>query len=60
MEITIRVKHVHDLTEERRLSLFKDVTDVADAVVAVYYPLRLNYECFTKSLAHIHRHVIPR
>jgi len=54
------VEHLHELTQERRLSLFKDVTDVADSVVAAFHPLRLNYECLGNSLAHIHWHVIPR
>jgi len=59
MEITIRVKHVRDMTEERRLSLFKDVIDIADSVVAAYHPFRLNYKCFTNSLARIHWRIIP-
>ena len=54
------VEHLHELTQERRLSLFKDVTDVADSVVAAFHPLRLNYECLGNSLVHIHWHVIPR
>jgi len=54
------VEHLHELTQERRLSLFKDVTDVAGSVVAVFHPLRLNYECLGNSLVHIHWHVIPR
>ena len=54
------VEHLHELSQERRLSLFKDVTDVADSVVTAFHPLRLNYECLGNSLAHIHWHVIPR
>ena len=54
------VEHLHELAQERRLSLFKDVTDVAGSVAAAFHPLRLNYECLGNSLAHIHWHVIPR
>lgn len=54
------VEHLHELSQERQLSLFQDVSDVANAVVAAFHPLRLNYECLGNSLAHIHWHVIPR
>ena len=54
------IEHLHELTQEQQLSLFQDVSDIADSVVAVFHPFRLNYECLGNSLAHIHWHVIPR
>jgi len=53
-------EHLHELSQERQLSLFHDVVDVANSIVAAFNPLRLNYECLGNSLAHIHWHVIPR
>ena len=54
------VEHLHELPQERQLSLFQDITDVANSIVAAFHPLRLNYECLGNSLAHVHWHVIPR
>jgi diadenosine tetraphosphate (Ap4A) HIT family hydrolase len=54
------VEHLHELSQERQLSLFQDVSDVTSAMVAAFDPLRINYECLGNSLAHIHWHVIPR
>ena len=54
------IEHLHELSQERQLTLFNDVIEVAKAVTAVFRPLRLNYECLGNSLAHVHWHVIPR
>lgn len=54
------VEHLHELSQEQQLSLFQDVSDVADSIMAAFHPLRLNYECLGNSLAHVHWHVIPR
>ncbi len=54
------IEHLHELSQEKQLSLFKDVTDVANAIIAAFHPIRLNYECLGNSLAHIHWHIIPR
>ncbi len=54
------VEHLHELPQERQLSLFQDIPDVADSIVAAFHPHLLNYECLGNSLAHVHWHIIPR
>jgi diadenosine tetraphosphate (Ap4A) HIT family hydrolase len=61
------VEHLAELTRERQLRVFDDVSRVAAAVRAVFPssgagggPPRINYECLGNLVAHVHWHVIPR
>jgi diadenosine tetraphosphate (Ap4A) HIT family hydrolase len=48
------------LTAKERSELIEEVTTVAQAVAAVFQPVKLNYALLGNQLPHIHWHVVPR
>jgi len=48
------------LSAEERHRVIEDVSAVADALMAVFRPVKMNYELLGNQLPHIHWHVIPR
>jgi diadenosine tetraphosphate (Ap4A) HIT family hydrolase len=48
------------LSAEERHRLIDDVNALAEALMAVFHPAKLNYELLGNQLPHIHWHVIPR
>jgi diadenosine tetraphosphate (Ap4A) HIT family hydrolase len=58
-----RGRHVTEpteLTEAEAAGYWADVLAVARGLLAVYRPLKLNYETLGNSLPHLHTHLIPR
>ena len=53
-------EHLGDLSVDRQLGLFADVSRVAAAVRRELEPQRINYACLGNYLTHVHWHVIPR
>ena len=53
-------EHLHKLETEQQSLLSEDLMLAANAVVDVFDPVRINYECLGNGLPHIHWHVIPR
>ena len=49
-----------DLSIDRQLRLFEDVSRVAAALRRELEPRRINYACLGNYLRHVHWHVIPR
>ena len=54
------VEHLAQLTSNVQAEIFGEVARVAQAIRAVFGPVRLNYECLGNICPHIHWHVIPR
>lgn len=48
------------LSVEERHRLIDEVTALAEALTAVFSPVKINYELLGNQLPHIHWHVIPR
>ncbi len=48
------------LSADERSRLIEEVSTVADALMAVFHPVKINYELLGNQLPHIHWHVIPR
>lgn len=58
-----RGRHVTEPTEldaAEAAGYWADVLTVARALIAVYQPLKMNYETLGNSLPHLHTHLIPR
>ena len=58
-----RGRHVSEpteLSEAEAAGYWAEVLTVAGALIAVYQPLKMNYETLGNSLPHLHTHLIPR
>jgi diadenosine tetraphosphate (Ap4A) HIT family hydrolase len=58
-----RGRHVNEpteLTDQEASGYWSEVLTVARALLAVYQPLKLNYETLGNSLPHLHTHLVPR
>lgn len=58
-----RGRHVNEPTELDDIEAagyWAEVLTVARALIAVYRPLKMNYETLGNSLPHLHTHLIPR
>jgi diadenosine tetraphosphate (Ap4A) HIT family hydrolase len=58
-----RGRHVNEPTElsdDEAAGYWAEVLAVASALIAVYQPLKMNYETLGNSLPHLHTHLIPR
>ncbi|HEY2552417.1 MAG TPA: HIT family protein [Streptosporangiaceae bacterium] len=58
-----RGRHVNeptDLDEAEAAGYWAEVLAVARALIAVYQPLKMNYETLGNSLPHLHTHLVPR
>src|ERR1700746_179756 len=58
-----RGRHVNEpteLDEAEAAGYWAEVLAVARALIAVYGPLKMNYETLGNSLPHLHTHLIPR
>src|SRR5512139_2148598 len=53
-------EHLAQLPLQRQERLWSEVVRVAQAIVQVMRPARMNYECLGNMVNHIHWHVIPR
>ena len=51
---------IYQLSRDERARLMEDVSAVAQALAAVFAPVKVNYELLGNQVAHIHWHVIPR
>ena len=58
-----RGRHVNEpteLDEVEAAGYWAEVLAVARALIAVYKPLKMNYETLGNSLPHLHTHLVPR
>lgn len=58
-----RGRHVNEPTElddAEATGYWAEVLDVAQALITVYSPLKMNYETLGNSLPHLHTHLVPR
>jgi diadenosine tetraphosphate (Ap4A) HIT family hydrolase len=58
-----RGRHVNEPTElddAEAAGYWAEVLAVARALIAVYKPLKMNYETLGNSLPHLHTHLVPR
>ncbi len=58
-----RGRHVTEpteLTEEEAGGYWSEILSASRALLAVYEPLKMNYETLGNSLPHLHTHLIPR
>jgi diadenosine tetraphosphate (Ap4A) HIT family hydrolase len=58
-----RGRHVSEpteLSESEAAGYWAEVLTVARALIAVYQPLKMNYETLGNSLPHLHTHLVPR
>jgi diadenosine tetraphosphate (Ap4A) HIT family hydrolase len=58
-----RGRHVNEpteLDEDEAAGYWAEVLAVARALIAVYKPLKMNYETLGNSLPHLHTHLVPR
>jgi diadenosine tetraphosphate (Ap4A) HIT family hydrolase len=58
-----RGRHVTEpteLSEAEAAGYWAEVLTVARALIAMYQPLKMNYETLGNSLPHLHTHLIPR
>jgi len=58
-----RGRHVSEpteLDEAEAAGYWAEVLAVARALIAVYAPLKMNYETLGNSLPHLHTHLVPR
>ena len=58
-----RGRHVNEpteLDEVQAAGYWAEVLAVARALIAVYKPLKMNYETLGNSLPHLHTHLVPR
>jgi diadenosine tetraphosphate (Ap4A) HIT family hydrolase len=58
-----RGRHVTEpteLPEGEAAGYWAEVLTVARALIAVYQPLKMNYETLGNSLPHLHTHLVPR
>src|SRR5215470_4972116 len=58
-----RGRHVSEpteLSEAEAAGYWAEVLTVARALIAVYQPLKMNYETLGNSLPHLHTHLVPR
>ena len=56
-------KHVcepYHLTREESLQFFDDLRSAAQAIDAVYNPLKMNFEILGNTVPHLHAHIVPR
>lgn len=51
---------LYELSRDERARLIEDVNRMAQALAAVYRPVKMNYELLGNQVAHIHWHLIPR
>jgi diadenosine tetraphosphate (Ap4A) HIT family hydrolase len=51
---------IFQLSAEERSRLFEEISAVAQALMDVFRPIKINYELLGNQLPHIHWHVIPR
>ncbi len=51
---------LYELSPPERAALIEDVTRVAQALAAVYRPVKMNYELLGNQVPHIHWHLVPR
>lgn len=54
------VEHMADLPLTVQEEVFGDCARAANAIRAVFGPVRINYECLGNQVAHVHWHLIPR
>jgi diadenosine tetraphosphate (Ap4A) HIT family hydrolase len=54
------VTELFHLSTEERHRVIDDVSAVAEALMAVFHPVKMNYELLGNQLPHMHWHVIPR
>lgn len=58
-----RGRHVNEPTElddDEAAGYWAEVLAVARALIAVFKPLKMNYETLGNSLPHLHTHLVPR
>ena len=51
---------LYDLEARERAALIEEVSRVAQALVRVYRPVKMNYELLGNQVPHIHWHLVPR
>jgi diadenosine tetraphosphate (Ap4A) HIT family hydrolase len=58
-----RGRHVNEpteLTADEASGYWAEVLDVARALIAMYQPMKMNYETLGNSVPHLHTHLVPR
>jgi diadenosine tetraphosphate (Ap4A) HIT family hydrolase len=58
--LTRHATELYDLDRAERAALMEAVTEVAQALAAVYGAVKMNYALLGNVLPHIHWHLIPR
>lgn len=56
----IHVSELHKLGKKQRKLFLEEMALVAEAVIKVFKPKKLNYELLGNSESHLHWHLIPR
>lgn len=51
---------LYHLTASERLQMIEELSRVAQALDAVFRPVKMNYELLGNQVPHIHWHVVPR
>lgn len=54
------VTELYRLTASERLQMIEELSRVAQALDAVFRPVKMNYELLGNQVPHIHWHVVPR
>lgn len=50
----------HELDDEQRNALMRDVARAGKAVAAVFNPDKINYGSYADKLSHLHFHLVPK
>lgn len=50
----------HELAEEQRNALMRDVAKVATAITAAFNPDKINYGAYADTISHLHMHIVPK
>jgi diadenosine tetraphosphate (Ap4A) HIT family hydrolase len=56
----LHVREPFELPVDRRAAFWRDVDDIAAALVAEFEPRKLNYEIHGNTIPHLHVHLYPR
>lgn len=51
---------LYEVSRPERAALIEDVNRVAQALAAVFKPIKMNYELLGNQVPHIHWHLVPR
>jgi diadenosine tetraphosphate (Ap4A) HIT family hydrolase len=54
------VTELYELAAQERGQLIEEVTAMAQALAAVFQPIKVNYAALGNQLPHMHWHVVPR